>query len=179
MSSEPRFSPDGKFIFFIADDDGTQNLCRVPPGGGEITRPIGGRLMVYATLSPSQAKSPRRSPRWIGPARSTPSPRASVTRITHTNDELMSQLKLTAPEYVKFKSKDGTTVSGYLYKPLDYVPGKKVPHRFCVRTVDRCGPTTPSFIHLAAALRGATGTLCYAPNPRGSSGYGQHYRQSD
>ena len=48
MSSEPRFSPDGKFIYFIADDDGTQNLCRVPVGGGEITRPIGGRLTLYA-----------------------------------------------------------------------------------------------------------------------------------
>ena len=32
-ASEPRFSPDGKFIYFIADDDGTQNLCRVPAGG--------------------------------------------------------------------------------------------------------------------------------------------------
>jgi Tol biopolymer transport system component len=26
MSTEPRFSPDGKFIYFIADDDGTQKL---------------------------------------------------------------------------------------------------------------------------------------------------------
>ena len=42
----PRFSPDGKYIYFIADDDGTQNLCRIPAEGGEITRPIGGRLMV-------------------------------------------------------------------------------------------------------------------------------------
>ena len=48
MSSEPHFSPDGKFIYFIADDDGTQNLCRVPAAGGEITRPIGGRLMLYS-----------------------------------------------------------------------------------------------------------------------------------
>src|SRR5580700_7307937 len=45
-ASEPRFSPDGKWIYFIADDDGTQNLMRVPAMGGEITRPIGGRRMV-------------------------------------------------------------------------------------------------------------------------------------
>ncbi len=45
-SFEPRFSPDGKWIYFIADDDGTQNLMRVPAMGGEITRPIGGRRMV-------------------------------------------------------------------------------------------------------------------------------------
>src|SRR6202034_2650107 len=45
-ASEPHFSPDGKWIYFIADDDGTQNLMRVPAAGGEITRPIGGRRMV-------------------------------------------------------------------------------------------------------------------------------------
>ena len=30
-------------------------------------------------------------------------------------------------EYVHFKSKDGTTVAGYLYKPPDYQPGVKYP----------------------------------------------------
>jgi Tol biopolymer transport system component len=47
-STIPRFSADGKWIYFIADDDGTQNLLRVPAAGGEITRPIGGRKMVEA-----------------------------------------------------------------------------------------------------------------------------------
>ena len=45
-STIPRFSADGKWIYFITDDDGTQNLLRVPATGGEITRPIGGRKMV-------------------------------------------------------------------------------------------------------------------------------------
>jgi len=40
MVSNPHFSPDGKFIYFIADDDGTQNVCRIPITGGEITRPF-------------------------------------------------------------------------------------------------------------------------------------------
>src|SRR6266704_1303553 len=42
----PRFSADGRSIFFIAEDDGTQNLCRIAVTGGEVTRPIGGRLTV-------------------------------------------------------------------------------------------------------------------------------------
>src|SRR6266704_3541944 len=44
----PRFSPDGRFIYFIAEDDGTQNLCRISVTGGEVARPIGGRLTVAA-----------------------------------------------------------------------------------------------------------------------------------
>src|ERR1700687_4834223 len=46
-ATEPHFSPDGNSIYFIADDDGTQNLCRILTSGGAVTRPIGGRLMVY------------------------------------------------------------------------------------------------------------------------------------
>ena len=126
MSTEPRFSPDGKFIYFIADDDGTQNLCRVPAAGGEITRPIGGRLMLY---SYSVAKSGEVAALITTPDRPSEIftiPDGKLTRISHTNDAFISQVKLTAPEYVKFKSKDGTTVSGYLYKPIDYVAGKKI-----------------------------------------------------
>jgi dipeptidyl aminopeptidase/acylaminoacyl peptidase len=49
------------------------------------------------------------------------------TRVSHVNDALMSQLRYAPGEYVHFKSKDGSPVSGYLYKPLDYKPGSKVP----------------------------------------------------
>jgi len=46
--SMPRFSSDGRWVYFIAEDDGTQNLLRVSPLGGEITRPIAGRRTVAA-----------------------------------------------------------------------------------------------------------------------------------
>src|SRR2546425_7951307 len=42
----PRFSPEGRSIYFIADDDGTENLCRIAITGGEVARSIGGRLTV-------------------------------------------------------------------------------------------------------------------------------------
>jgi dipeptidyl aminopeptidase/acylaminoacyl peptidase len=176
MSSEPRFSPDGKFIYFLADDDGTQNLCRIPVGGGEVTRPIGGRLTVYAY---SVAKSGEVAAQITTPDRPSEIftiPGGKLTRITRTNDEFISQVKLTAPEYVKFKSKDGTTVSGYLYKPLDYVAGKRYP------TILRPhgGPVEAyfaEFLHLAQ-LFAANGYLVLCPNPRGSSGYGQDYAKA-
>jgi len=54
MASRPRFAPDGKSVYFIADDDGTQNLCLVEIADLKITRPIGGRLMLY-DYSPSKS----------------------------------------------------------------------------------------------------------------------------
>ena len=175
-SSEPHFSPDGKFIYFIADDDGTQNLCRVPAAGGEITRPIGGRLMLYSYSVAKSGEVAALITTMDRPSEIFTIPDAKLTRITHTNDEFISQVKLTAPEYVKFKSKDGTTVSGYLYKPLDYVAGKKYP----AILRPHGGPVWAyyaEFTHLAQ-LYAANGYVVLYPNPRGSTGYGQAYTKA-
>jgi dipeptidyl aminopeptidase/acylaminoacyl peptidase len=173
MATQPHFAPDGKSIYFIADDDGTQNLCRVEISTGKITRPIGGRLMVYDySLSRSGAVAAQitSSER---PSEIFTVPGGNLTRITHANDEQLAKLKLAPAEYVRFQSKDGTTVAGYLYKPVDYVPGKKYP------TILRPhgGPVWAyysEFNHLPQLLA-ANGYVVLLPNPRGSSGYGQDY----
>jgi len=178
MSTEPRFSPDGNFVYFIADDDGTQNLCRIPAAGGEITRPIGGRLMLYDySIAPTgaiaaQITTPDRpSEIFVLPAEA-----AEAKRITHTNDPFMAQVKVSAPEYVKFKSKDGTTVGGYLFKPIDYVPGKKYP----ALLRPHGGPVWSYYAeyeHLPQLLA-ANGYVVLFPNPRGSTGRGQDYAKA-
>jgi len=170
------FSPDGKFIYFIADDDGTQNVCRIPITGGEITRPFGGRIMANDYSLAKTGDLVAQIATIDRPDELYTVPDGKLTEITHTNDALMSQLKLTHGEYVHFKSKDGTTVSGYLYKPLDYVPGKKYP------TILRPhgGPVWAyyaEFDHLPQLLA-ANGYAVLFPNPRGSTGYGQKYAQA-
>jgi len=176
MGSVPRFSPDGKSIYFIADDDGTQNLCRIPVAGGEVTRPISGRLMVNDYALAKTGDVVAQIATVDRPDELFTIPGGKLTQITHTNDALMGQLKLSHGEYVHFKSKDGTTVAGYLYRPLDYVPGKKYP------TILRPhgGPVWAyyaEFDHLPQ-LYAANGYLVLFPNPRGSTGYGQKYAQA-
>ena len=173
MVTVPRFSPDGKFIYFIADDDGTQNLCRVPVTGGEIARTVGGRLMVNDYSLAKTGDIVAQIATLDHPDELYTIPDGKLTRITHTNDALMSQLKLSYGQYVHFKSKDGTIISGYLYKPVDYVPGKKYP------TILRPhgGPVWAyyaEFDHLPQLLA-ANGYAVLFPNPRGSTGYGQDF----
>ena len=178
MASDPRFSPDGNFIYFIADDDGTQNLCKVPRTGGDVSRVMGGRLMLY---SYSLARNGSLAATITTPDRpvevfSMTSESTQPRRITQTNDALIAQLRLTAPEYVSFKSKDGTTVHGYLYKPLDYVAGKKYP------TILRPhgGPVWSYYSEFTdlAQLFAANGYVVLLPNPRGSTGRGQDYAKA-
>jgi len=182
-SSEPRFTPDGKSVYFIADNDGTQQLCQLPASlaqgsfqMGNFVCTIHDRLMVNDYALARTGDIVAQIATIDRPDELFTIPGGKLTQITHTNDALMGQLKLSHGEYVHFKSKDGTTVAGYLYKPLDYVPGKKYP------TILRPhgGPVWAyyaEFDHLPQ-LYAANGYIVLFPNPRGSTGYGQKYAQA-
>jgi dipeptidyl aminopeptidase/acylaminoacyl peptidase len=169
----PRFSADSQSIYFLTDDDGTVNLCRIAVTGGEITRPIGGRLTVASyslgkdgSVAAQISMSDRPDEIYLRSG-------SDLTRLTHTNDALITELRLAKVEYVHFKSKDGTSVAGYLYEPADYQAGTRIP------TLLRphggpVGEYTASFDHLAQ-LFAANGYAVLLPNPRGSSGYGQKF----
>jgi dipeptidyl aminopeptidase/acylaminoacyl peptidase len=176
MASAPHFSPDGKFVYFIADDDGTQNLCKVPVQGGEITRPISGRLMLYQYSVANTGDIAAEIATLERPDEIYTVPEGRLTRITHTNDGLISQIKVVIAEYVKFKSKDGTQISGYLYKPPDFVAGKKYP----TLLRPHGGPVWAyyaEYTHLAQFFA-AQGYVVLFPNPRGSTGYGEAYAKA-
>jgi dipeptidyl aminopeptidase/acylaminoacyl peptidase len=169
----PRFSSDGRSIYFLAEDDGAQNLCRIAVTGGEINRPIGGRLSVGSYSVDKDGSVAAQIGMSERPEEIYFLSGNDLTRLTKTNDALISQLKLSQAEYVHFKSKDGTQVAGYLYKPLDYAPGKKVPTLLNPHG-GPVGQYTASFDHLVQ-LYAANGYAVLRPNPRGSSGYGQKF----
>lgn len=173
MSTEPRFAPDGKSVYFISDDDGTQVLAQLNLVDSKISLPMGGRIMLESysfskdgTLAASISTGDR-------PFEIYTAPGGKLTRITHMNDAWAAQLKWSAGEYLSFKSKDGTTVHGYMFKPIDYVVGKKYP------TILRPhgGPVWAYYAEYqdTAQLLAANGYVVLLPNPRGSSGYGEDF----
>jgi dipeptidyl aminopeptidase/acylaminoacyl peptidase len=176
MVSAPRYAPDGKSIYFIADDDGTQNLFRISVTGENLARLVSGRSMVNGySIDPAggvvvQLATIDRPDELFAISS------GQLAQITHANDTLFSQLEISHGEYVHFKSKDGTTVAGYLYKPLGYVPGKKYP----AFLRPHGGPVWAyyaEFSHLAQ-LFAANGYVVLFPNPRGSTGYGQDFAKA-
>jgi len=175
MSRSPHFSPVGQFIYFIADDDGTQDLFRISAASGEITRAISGHVVVSSYTIAKSGDLAAQITSMDRPAEifTTTTSGGPLTRVTHVNDAFMAKIKVVTPEYVKFKSKDGTTVAGYLYKPLDYVAGKKYP----TLLIPHGGPVGAyygEFYHFWQLLA-ANGYVVLEPNPRGSSGYGQGF----
>jgi dipeptidyl aminopeptidase/acylaminoacyl peptidase len=176
-STVPKFSADGKWIYFIADDVGTQNLLRVPATGGTIERPIGGRKMVEAYSLGKDGSAAATVGELTHPAELYDLPAGGeLKKLTTTNDAVMAELRLPEVEYVHFKSKDGTTVAGYLYKPVGYQAGVKYP------TILRPhgGPVWAYYAEFQfdAQLFAANGYAVLTPNPRGSSGYGLDYAKA-
>jgi dipeptidyl aminopeptidase/acylaminoacyl peptidase len=186
----PRFSEDGKTIYFIVDDDGTQNLAvytvnhetgTASFGNGALgKRPISGRLSVGAY---SLRKGGDASGNIAAVVSTSDRPDevfvltdGNLTRLTHVNDQLLSQIRLATSEYVHFRSKDGTQVSGYLYRPVGAASGAKVPT--LVRP--HGGPVGAylSEFEDEAQIFAANGYAVLLPNPRGSSGYGQKFCQA-
>lgn len=174
----PHFSHDGKWIYFIADDDGTQQLLRVSPTAEKekIERPIAGRQMVESfslsdngSVAAAISTISRPTEIYVLTAAGSIEPR----RVTSANDAVLSDLRLGAVEYVRFKSKDGTAVSGYLYKPPEFTPGRRHP----ALLIPHGGPVWAHYadfdflLHLFAAH----GFVVLAPNPRGSTGYGEGF----
>ena len=169
----PTFSADGNSVYFIAADDGTQNLCRIAVAGGDVARPIGGRVTVASYSLGKEGTIAAQIGTIDRPDEIFLQNGTELTRLTKTNDALISQLRIAKGEYVHFKSKDGTSVAGYLYKPLDFDAAKKFP------TLLRphggpVGQYAASFDHLAQ-LFAAQGYAVLLPNPRGSSGYGEKF----
>ena len=172
-STAPAFSQDGRSIYFVVDDDGTQNVAEVRVADSKISRPVSGRLFVEGfsvakdgTIAASVSTTDRPFELYTASA-------GRQTRLTQTNDEWLGRFKFSTGEYVSFKSKDGTVVHGYLYKPVDYVPGKKYP----TLLRPHGGPVWAYYAEFQdlAQLLAANGYVVLLPNPRGSSGYGEDF----
>jgi dipeptidyl aminopeptidase/acylaminoacyl peptidase len=169
----PRFSPDGKSIYFVVDDDGTQNLAEVSLADDRISRPIAGRFAMESYTMAKDGTVAANISTVDSPYELFTVPGGKLTRLSRVNDNWLARFKLSQGEYVSFKSADGTTVHGYMYKPLDYVPGKKYPtilrpHGGPVEEYDAEFEDIPQ-------LFAANGYVVLLPNPRGSSGYGEDF----
>lgn len=175
--SAPRFSPDGRWIYFIAEDEGTQNLLRVTPNGGEITRPIAGRRKVEfysisqdGTVAATLSSSNTPDEAYLLPAN------GDLRRLSKVNDDAIAGIDLAAVDYVHFKSKDGTAVTAFVVKPPGYAADVKYPTILWLHG----GPTLShqAEFDFRAQILAANGYVVVQPNPRGSSGYGEDFSKA-
>ena len=177
------WSPDGRWLFDIVAKQGRTPLVRVDGQTGavtEITR--GDQAVLDFSIAPDARTAVVlvSTPVVIGDLftvaiseNQDDSKGGAQTRITDANQALWSQLNLTAPEEINYKSFDGMPIQGWIQKPPDFDPKKKYPLILNIHG----GPHVAYgwvFDHEFQWMA-AKGYVVLYINPRGSTSYGQDF----
>ena len=189
----PRWSGNSRQIYFLAGDEGETKLWAVrldaddareifPHPAPNETRPQ--QPWLSRPLQISSFSLDARSVTHVafvmgGALRPAEVWTAVVTlpqlaqRVSRHNDEFRRSFRLVEPEEIKFKSFDGTSIQGWLMKPLGWRSDRKYPLILSIHG----GPHGMSGWGFNAAFQvyAARGYGVLFLNPRGSSGYGQKF----
>jgi len=94
-------------------------------------------------------------------------------RLTSFNDGWLSELTIMPADRLTWKVKDGTTVEGWVVKPVGYTPGKTYPMVLKIHGGPH-GAYGNTWFRTFHVLSNAGFFVLY-PNPRGSTGYGHAF----
>ncbi len=176
-ANAPRWSADGKFIYFTASANGAIPLYRVPAAGGHAERLTSPETAVGdydvskedLALILSKASNPGEL------YRLSPTGRSQRILTSHNNDWLRDK-QLAPLERRKLKQPDGTEIEFWLMRPPYMEAGYLYPLLVEIHggPGSMWGPGDPSVWHELQffAARGYGVVFC---NPRGSDGYGRAF----
>lgn len=173
--SSPLFSPDGKSITVIVEDDRNQYPASIDIATGNVTRLV----REQGTARGLNSKAGHSVVIWSTDAKS-PELYAlegnNLRVLTHHNDALLAELKLSPTQDVNSVSKDGTKVQGLITMPPDAVAGKAYPTLLFIHG----GPDGQDAhgFNVLRQLFAAHGYAVLNVNYRGSSGRGSAFQQS-
>lgn len=170
------WSADGNSLFTITEREGTANLVQVDIASGKVSEVTRGNQAVThyrATADNSKFVMLISSAMEIGDLFTLDAKSSQPVRITHLNDKVFSQLNLTPPEEIWYKSFDGKRIQAWIQKPPDFDPAKKYPLILNIHGGPHAayGYVFDHEIHWMAAK----GYVVLYPNPRGSTSYGQQF----
>jgi dipeptidyl aminopeptidase/acylaminoacyl peptidase len=173
----PRWSPDGKAIYFLVDDRGNTQLYTADAATGAV-KPITSGVQ---QLGLGGGFSISESGTLIATVRSTPEEPGDIVllkggkpvKVTAVNESLLSQYRLGQVEELSFDSFDGRNIQGWIIKPPDFDASKKYPFLLDIHG----GPHAMYGVAFAHELQiqAARGYVVLYLNPRGSTGYGEEF----
>ena len=174
---EIALSPDGNTIYFTANDRGKQPVFRIPSGGGVPQKLIAnvfagglrvtsdGRKLVFSSSSIA-------APAEIYTANTDGT---GLTTLTSMNAQLMSRAKLKPAEEIEWTGAAGRKIHGFIVKPNDFDPAKKYPLVVLIHGGPQSAWNDNWGYRWNPEVFANAGYVVFAPNPRGSTGYGQQF----
>jgi len=170
------WSADGRSVITVAAERGRANLKRfdVSTGAAEAVTEGDQEVASYsATPDASRMALVISTPTVVGDLYVLETATKRKKLLHEPNRELFSEIALTAPEEVVYKSFDGRPIQAWVQKPPGFDPQKKYPLILNIHG----GPHSAYgwvFFHEFQWMA-AQGYVVLYPNPRGSSSYGQEF----
>lgn len=169
---DPLWSPDGRALSFLVEDDGIVRLASVAATGGGVVPRIGG----FRVLSTPAAGPKGR----IAVVVSTPSAPGEIfavdgnklRQLSHQNDAWLQTVTMNPVTATSFRSADGTEVHGFVTRPANAGAAPTPALLF-----NHGGPQAQfaAEFDLAWQILAGNGYTVVSSNPRGSTGRGQDY----
>ena len=170
---DPRWSADGRAIHFLLEDDLNQHLARIDVKSRHIERLVSGRREILQyDLGPKDRIAILDST-VDAPEEVFALERGALRALSRQNDAWLASVQLASTEEIRFKSADGTTISGFVVKPNGYRAGQRYPTLLWIHG----GPVAQfaNSFSLNWQTFAAQGYLVVSANPRGSSGRGEAF----
>jgi dipeptidyl aminopeptidase/acylaminoacyl peptidase len=169
-----RFSPDGATIWFSATSNGSVNLYTVPAAGGVPKLVAKGGAIGEVTPAAAFAvvsKSTLMSPGELFRVNTD----GTMKQLTNENGAWLNTVAMTAPASMTVTGAAGAKVQYWLVKPPNFDPAKKYPVVFMIHGGPQGDWADAWSYRWNPSLWAAQGWVVAAPNPRGSTGFGQKY----
>ena len=173
--SDFALSKDGTSIWFTAADQGRDHLYVVPSAGGSPKRIAEGGAISgpqpgdgFVVFSKSSLTAP---PEVFRVASAGGADKA----LTAENAKLTREVTFTPPESRSVKGGAGATVQYWLLKPPNFDASRKYPVVFLIHGGPQGAWGDAWSTRWNPALWAAQGWVVAAPNPRGSTGFGQKF----
>ena len=176
--SDARWSPDARFIYFTAETSGENHLFRAAvPGGGveQVTR--GPRRLGGVTID----KSFKTIAYTVGVQEAPPEVFAAnidgtdERRLSDVHGRITSEIAFSKADRLRWPSKDGTEIEGWLTYPSGY-DAAKGPYPLIVTSHGGPHAATGYSFDFKKQFFAANGYFVFDTNFRSSTGYGDAFK---
>jgi len=170
-------SPDGNSIYFTAGERGRSPIFKLPFGGGVPQKIVGNVYAGNLKITPDGRKFVFASSSMAAPSEiySANIDGSGVTALTSANQQVMARANLKTAEEVEWTGALGKKIHGFIIKPNNFDPSKKYPLVVLIHGGPQSAWNDNWGYRWNPEVFANAGYVVFAPNPRGSTGYGQRF----
>src|SRR6185369_1407034 len=170
-------SPDGSTIYFTAGDRGKSPVFKIPFAGGVPQKVLPNVFVSNLRITPDGKAFVFASSSMAAPAEiyTSNADGTGLTALTSVNSQLMSRANLKPAEEVEWTGALGKKVHGYVIKPTNFDASRKYPLLVLIHGGPQSAWNDNWGYRWNPEVFANAGYVVFAPNPRGSTGYGQQF----